>query len=717
MAPHTQVAPQMEAPSQPKRPTSITLQDDDAVLRRTHEVLTDMFCAMAEGWYSMWCDKNTTEDVVYVLEDNTAVAEARGKAAMKAYYNELLTPNGPWGEDATVTWTDMELYNQDGLVTCYVNEVVTSPGSLKAAKRCFFLQLMPDSLYSKIGQRVLPGADLTRFRVCLASAAASVAAKTGEPARNDQPAAAAQLTDEQKESQMMKEVMPGDSYAGSHSRQQTLDWIGTALTSLIGAMNDGHFASWVNHRMSDDVALEIQDSQAANGVHTCHGKQAVCTFYNGLVERVWGNGASISWEDMKYQLSAGKGVCSVRERTGASTKTAKTANTHVYGFLLNADNVICKVVTRVGNLASWEQILAAMPQVAPRPAAPAPVEPRRVEQQQQQQQQQQQPVPQPREVAAPTARLPRVEGSMNGMTQPSAAYWSPPAYVSAQAPAQSPFRMLNPSTGCALNQHQTCGSSSAPMPMGEARPAVPLPLPPAVDSTLAYPHLPQRFASQQHLPPSQPHVQNMQNVQHTQQLQHAPPAVALPPYYAVPNNYAMMVQQPPQQVQQHHHHHQQQQQQMVQAPVPSLQHSAVAAGCGGCGSNMSPCACQSAPVSPDRQDSEGEFGEGMNGGSENCMPTFECPCAHNKWDSVRIKRKWCLLRCRVCEAHWRLPASDIPARRCTAFVTETCTDSSCPALHIYLRKQRLNERLRRPAAQPAAPFASGPPSQPMPMAC
>ncbi|KAJ9472096.1 hypothetical protein DIPPA_14407 [Diplonema papillatum] len=70
------------------------------------------------------------------------------------------------------------------------------------------------------------------------------------------------------------------------------------------------------------------------------------------------------------------------------------------------------------------------------------------------------------------------------------------------------------------------------------------------------------------------------------------------------------------------------------------------------------------------------------------------PCKHNTWDSVRIKRGWCLLRCRTCEEHGRILAKDLPKRRCVAFAEEACVDPQCTSLHIFHRKKRLEERMQ-----------------------
>eukprot|EP01064_Diplonema_japonicum_P033279 TRINITY_DN6517_c1_g1_i1.p1 TRINITY_DN6517_c1_g1~~TRINITY_DN6517_c1_g1_i1.p1 ORF type:complete len:314 (+),score=67.12 TRINITY_DN6517_c1_g1_i1:75-1016(+) len=80
-------------------------------------------------------------------------------------------------------------------------------------------------------------------------------------------------------------------------------------------------------------------------------------------------------------------------------------------------------------------------------------------------------------------------------------------------------------------------------------------------------------------------------------------------------------------------------------------------------------------------------------------PTTDKPCDHNNWDSVRVKRKWCLLRCRTCCSQWRIKATDV--ERCPNFSQGTCVPSSCTKLHIHLRKQRfLQESLPTEVVEP-----------------
>eukprot|EP01060_Flectonema_neradi_P036124 TRINITY_DN6872_c0_g1_i2.p1 TRINITY_DN6872_c0_g1~~TRINITY_DN6872_c0_g1_i2.p1 ORF type:complete len:323 (+),score=53.83 TRINITY_DN6872_c0_g1_i2:41-970(+) len=73
-------------------------------------------------------------------------------------------------------------------------------------------------------------------------------------------------------------------------------------------------------------------------------------------------------------------------------------------------------------------------------------------------------------------------------------------------------------------------------------------------------------------------------------------------------------------------------------------------------------------------------------------PSMIRPCSHNNWDSVRVKRKWCLLRCRMCGSQWRLATGSFT--RCHVFTSKSgCSaDESCPLLHIHHRKQTLAER-------------------------
>eukprot|EP01064_Diplonema_japonicum_P028171 TRINITY_DN4263_c5_g1_i1.p1 TRINITY_DN4263_c5_g1~~TRINITY_DN4263_c5_g1_i1.p1 ORF type:complete len:280 (+),score=29.20 TRINITY_DN4263_c5_g1_i1:23-841(+) len=76
--------------------------------------------------------------------------------------------------------------------------------------------------------------------------------------------------------------------------------------------------------------------------------------------------------------------------------------------------------------------------------------------------------------------------------------------------------------------------------------------------------------------------------------------------------------------------------------------------------------------------------------SKQLMPYLFDPCKHNTWDSIRVKRKWCLLRCRSCRKQWRLLAVDI--NRCVPFITSGCDlGTKCDKLHIFLRKQRQSE--------------------------
>eukprot|EP01060_Flectonema_neradi_P018494 TRINITY_DN2534_c0_g1_i1.p1 TRINITY_DN2534_c0_g1~~TRINITY_DN2534_c0_g1_i1.p1 ORF type:complete len:241 (+),score=32.59 TRINITY_DN2534_c0_g1_i1:52-774(+) len=68
-------------------------------------------------------------------------------------------------------------------------------------------------------------------------------------------------------------------------------------------------------------------------------------------------------------------------------------------------------------------------------------------------------------------------------------------------------------------------------------------------------------------------------------------------------------------------------------------------------------------------------------------PSFDRPCSHNNWDSIRVKRKLCQLRCRICLGQWKLRAENV--NRCPVFVEPGCTDANCKLLHINKKKLRV----------------------------
>eukprot|EP01060_Flectonema_neradi_P000584 TRINITY_DN1035_c3_g1_i1.p2 TRINITY_DN1035_c3_g1~~TRINITY_DN1035_c3_g1_i1.p2 ORF type:complete len:159 (+),score=30.73 TRINITY_DN1035_c3_g1_i1:56-532(+) len=76
-------------------------------------------------------------------------------------------------------------------------------------------------------------------------------------------------------------------------------------------------------------------------------------------------------------------------------------------------------------------------------------------------------------------------------------------------------------------------------------------------------------------------------------------------------------------------------------------------------------------------------------------PAPACPCHHNSWDNVRIKKGINALRCRICQVQWRLHHSQFT--RCKKFNDHSnggCT-SDCADLHIHQFKETLAERKER----------------------
>ena len=70
----------------------------------------------------------------------------------------------------------------------------------------------------------------------------------------------------------------------------------------------------------------------------------------------------------------------------------------------------------------------------------------------------------------------------------------------------------------------------------------------------------------------------------------------------------------------------------------------------------------------------------------------ECPCVHNNWDNVRVKKGQITLRCRECQEQWKTETEKV--RKCQNFFnTGTCANGTgCPNPHIHRYKQSLAKR-------------------------
>eukprot|EP01062_Namystynia_karyoxenos_P005562 TRINITY_DN11931_c0_g1_i1.p1 TRINITY_DN11931_c0_g1~~TRINITY_DN11931_c0_g1_i1.p1 ORF type:complete len:523 (+),score=65.53 TRINITY_DN11931_c0_g1_i1:59-1627(+) len=80
------------------------------------------------------------------------------------------------------------------------------------------------------------------------------------------------------------------------------------------------------------------------------------------------------------------------------------------------------------------------------------------------------------------------------------------------------------------------------------------------------------------------------------------------------------------------------------------------------------------------------------------------PCAHNSWDSLRIRKGQVALRCRECEASWRVQANWLADSRCAAFDADACAQHSCAAVHVH----RIKRRSQNGTGRAQAPAAGSP---------
>eukprot|EP01065_Artemidia_motanka_P046165 TRINITY_DN6932_c2_g1_i1.p1 TRINITY_DN6932_c2_g1~~TRINITY_DN6932_c2_g1_i1.p1 ORF type:complete len:269 (+),score=2.03 TRINITY_DN6932_c2_g1_i1:88-894(+) len=66
-----------------------------------------------------------------------------------------------------------------------------------------------------------------------------------------------------------------------------------------------------------------------------------------------------------------------------------------------------------------------------------------------------------------------------------------------------------------------------------------------------------------------------------------------------------------------------------------------------------------------------------------------CPCPHNDWESIRVRRDEQHLRCRQCECLWFVQVHSFT--RCARF--PSCPQGArCPDVHLHHRKRSLKER-------------------------
>eukprot|EP01062_Namystynia_karyoxenos_P064970 TRINITY_DN5816_c0_g1_i1.p1 TRINITY_DN5816_c0_g1~~TRINITY_DN5816_c0_g1_i1.p1 ORF type:complete len:310 (+),score=89.03 TRINITY_DN5816_c0_g1_i1:89-931(+) len=88
---------------------------------------------------------------------------------------------------------------------------------------------------------------------------------------------------------------------------------------------------------------------------------------------------------------------------------------------------------------------------------------------------------------------------------------------------------------------------------------------------------------------------------------------------------------------------------------------------------------------------------GRRGWTAPALPnSYEnCPCSHNSWDNVRVKKEKVTLRCRVCQLQWKLGYDELGFKqRCAEFGTHgRCRQGdACSFVHVHKWKQSLQKR-------------------------
>jgi hypothetical protein len=80
----------------------------------------------------------------------------------------------------------------------------------------------------------------------------------------------------------------------------------------------------------------------------------------------------------------------------------------------------------------------------------------------------------------------------------------------------------------------------------------------------------------------------------------------------------------------------------------------------------------------------------------------ECPCTHNDWDNLRVRKAIVTLLCRVCRSKWKAPHPIEP--KCPDFYLGNCPlGASCPLIHIHrIKASKSEDRMPTPLLPPPA---------------
>ncbi|KAJ9452692.1 hypothetical protein DIPPA_27238 [Diplonema papillatum] len=328
--------------------------DEARAVEKAEELFTQLFMAMSGGsvgdWYDNFCHPNMT----YEIQNHGWAHQIFGKVAFLRFYNEHLEASSPWGSNAQLSWTDMQISASDGLVLCRVDEAVTSDSVEVNIRRCYIVNFNERGQMVKLGQRALPGMDLGPFielmpgsvtvekLPCLGNEAEDVISEAETCSSADSlfkhlswRAKLAYSHDLTLQNAVVAPYSDYDVFYKGLNREKALSWVHSVVSTMFEAMNTGQFAAWTEAKMVDQYVLELQDSGVT---YACRGRQAACDYYHGLLDTVWGNDVVLSWEDVSVEVTPGRVVCTVMEKLVPNDRTKTTTrNKRIYGFCTSAD--------------------------------------------------------------------------------------------------------------------------------------------------------------------------------------------------------------------------------------------------------------------------------------------------------------------------------------------------------------------------------------------
>eukprot|EP00756_Hemistasia_phaeocysticola_P007046 Hpha_TRINITY_DN14104_c0_g1::TRINITY_DN14104_c0_g1_i1::g.10566::m.10566 len=109
------------------------------------------------------------------------------------------------------------------------------------------------------------------------------------------------------------------------------------------AMENGTVGEWVNEACTEDIRLWDHYRTCERPVAV--GKSQSCSYYNKLLQSVWGEGCSVTWKPDSFEPTRdGRGVVGIYDITVVSPGTGRSTSRQKYTYRLTPERLIYEVI-------------------------------------------------------------------------------------------------------------------------------------------------------------------------------------------------------------------------------------------------------------------------------------------------------------------------------------------------------------------------------------